>query len=643
MAEFEKVIGTITVNKNILQVDNQFAGNMFSSDLTYSINFTDDFWDGFEILEWYAASSVVGETVVCKYDSVNKKLKIPYGAYIKNGPLYISMRGIKNSVKYSTNILVLVVGENINIEENDIIQENDWLDKVQAIIDDVFVSKYDPQYEALFQKVDIVAKNVSEQQQQIDDAISITGEYRITETDPVKIQFKKANGEYGKVIDLGGNLVSEQELNSSIGSVNDTLQKEVNRATQKESELSSRIDSFTTLEEGSTTGDAELIDGRVGYDGKTYKNIGGAIRGQVSQLSDDIYDLKNAKKYFSVSVFELAESIENVFKNVVFNNANTEFDYLSNIVKQIKPEGLVSIKYSIKNCTINTSARYLFIGDSFTATITPNENTEFQGITVTMNGEDVTEIVVSDKTINISEVTGDILIVATSKSLYWADGYEVLNYVYSSGTGDAYIDTDWIMTDLGEKIVVGVQLSETNPTSSAAAFLGVNADSAFSSIYSAIELGQRSDSHMSIGWGNNQPRDGFNARHQEDFKSNIHYVSLTNSEQKLWNDEDMNSLYTGTFAINTQTYTMDDSKIPPFPVWLFRSNIQDVAYNSANKKNLRSPGVKISCFKVYDADGTLVVNMRASKRSFDGAIGFYDTVRQRFFENVCETGELIGG
>lgn len=52
--------------------------------------------------------------------------------------------------------------------------------------------------------------------------------------------------------------------------------------------LKSRMDSFTSLQQGSTTGDAELIDGRVGYDGKTYENIGGAIRGQVSQLSDEL-------------------------------------------------------------------------------------------------------------------------------------------------------------------------------------------------------------------------------------------------------------------------------------------------------------------------------------------------------------------
>ena len=49
-----------------------------------------------------------------------------------------------------------------------------------------------------------------------------------------------------------------------------------------------RIDSFTTLASGSTTGDAELIDGRVGADGVTYPNVGGAIRGQVSKLSENL-------------------------------------------------------------------------------------------------------------------------------------------------------------------------------------------------------------------------------------------------------------------------------------------------------------------------------------------------------------------
>lgn len=51
-----------------------------------------------------------------------------------------------------------------------------------------------------------------------------------------------------------------------------------------DSVIQARMDSFTNLAEGSTTGDAELIDGRVGDDGVTYNNIGTAIRTQFSDV-----------------------------------------------------------------------------------------------------------------------------------------------------------------------------------------------------------------------------------------------------------------------------------------------------------------------------------------------------------------------
>ena len=69
--------------------------------------------------------------------------------------------------------------------------------------------------------------------------------------------------------------------------------------------LSARMDEFTKLEEGSTTGDAELIDGRIGSDGKTYDNIGGAIRGQVTDLKSDL------SRYENIFTADVDESVSN--------------------------------------------------------------------------------------------------------------------------------------------------------------------------------------------------------------------------------------------------------------------------------------------------------------------------------------------
>ena len=77
------------------------------------------------------------------------------------------------------------------------------------------------------------------------------------------------------------------------------------KASKQEVEIErKRIDNLTTLTEGSTTGDAELIDARIGQDGVTYNNVGGAIRGQFSkfdELLNDCFQIKNTLSFTSTS------------------------------------------------------------------------------------------------------------------------------------------------------------------------------------------------------------------------------------------------------------------------------------------------------------------------------------------------------
>ena len=64
---------------------------------------------------------------------------------------------------------------------------------------------------------------------------------------------------------------------------------EIEKATKVEVDVErKRIDSLTKLGEGSTTGDAELIDARIGVNGETFTNLGESIRTQVGNLQKEI-------------------------------------------------------------------------------------------------------------------------------------------------------------------------------------------------------------------------------------------------------------------------------------------------------------------------------------------------------------------
>lgn len=76
--------------------------------------------------------------------------------------------------------------------------------------------------------------------------------------------------------------------------------------------LESRVDSFTALEDGTTTLDAEIIDARIGNNGYLFSNLGRAIRKQTKYLYDKIDD------YFSQTF--------NISNNNDWNQSNGTLD-----------------------------------------------------------------------------------------------------------------------------------------------------------------------------------------------------------------------------------------------------------------------------------------------------------------------------
>ena len=94
-------------------------------------------------------------------------------------------------------------------------------------------------------------------------------------------------------------------------------QTDVDSLASNQSVLSARMDTFTKLGEGSTTGDAELQDIRVGSDGKIYNTAGEAVREQVGELKGDIVELNNIG---TINIYDVGVQKDGYFVN--YNNEN---------------------------------------------------------------------------------------------------------------------------------------------------------------------------------------------------------------------------------------------------------------------------------------------------------------------------------
>ena len=111
------------------------------------------------------------------------------------------------------------------------------------------------------------------------------------------LQFLLNDGLMAEVVKKINSMISDGTMNSIINnqlltSINSKITN-LERLKATKDELATeraRIDSLSSLTSGSTTGDAELIDGRISIEGETYSNIGNAIRGQITNVNANKLD-----------------------------------------------------------------------------------------------------------------------------------------------------------------------------------------------------------------------------------------------------------------------------------------------------------------------------------------------------------------
>lgn len=163
--------------------------------------------------------------------------------------------------------------------------------------------------------------------------------------------------------------------------------------------LDARMDTFTQLTEGSTTGDAELQDIRVEYNGTVAATAGDAVRRQVSDLWTAALKLYTTATALKTTY---SNTLANINENLVFS-ADTEWTDLPKTIAGLSQGGLfINLRYSNAynlNLLITTGS-----GEVFKRIVTRSSHAVFTNWTPvgvsptgkTINGSTANDICLSD-------------------------------------------------------------------------------------------------------------------------------------------------------------------------------------------------------------------------------------------------------
>nr|DAZ34311.1 MAG TPA: Concanavalin A-like lectin/glucanase superfamily protein [Caudoviricetes sp.] len=134
------------------------------------------------------------------------------------------------------------------------------------------------------------------------------------------------------------------------------------------------------------------------------------------------------------------------------------------------------VKYTVTNnlteCTSNNSDTSIQEGNSYTATITPTEGYAINSASITMGGTDITSSVYNNGNINISNVTGNIVITITCIRAVAVVTDGLKKSIYDSTSSSTIPNTDGQYFNLNDNFTVFAKVVRHDSTSNGTAILG---------------------------------------------------------------------------------------------------------------------------------------------------------------------------
>lgn len=132
----------------------------------------------------------------------------------------------------------------------------------------------------------------------------------------------------------------KSEVNTSLSNQNTSINQTTSAQNSKITTLENRMDTFTSLKEGSTTGDAELIDARIGANGTKYPSVGKAIREQVGKLNETKVDKLGISQVTKVNTdFITSDMLVDIPQKKWKNEQQSSYQYESIVKSDITFKG----------------------------------------------------------------------------------------------------------------------------------------------------------------------------------------------------------------------------------------------------------------------------------------------------------------